>query len=85
MYKFDFDNPLCELVGVYNNDYDMRVPLECKIHPYPLWMTNIKYYNTYLSKEDAIKESLKYTTKHENCVINDVARPIDDGHGYAVK
>lgn len=85
MYKFDFDNPLCELVGVYNNDYDMRVPLECKIHPYPLWITNIKYYNTYLSKEDAIKESLKYTTKHENCVINDVARPIDDGHGYAVR
>lgn len=85
MYKFDFDNPLCELVGVYNNDYDMRVPLECKIHPYPLWMTNVKYYNTYLSKEDAIKESLKYTTKHENCVINDVARPIDDGHGYAVR
>ena len=85
LYKFDFENPLCEMVGVYNNDYNMNVPLECKIHPYPLCMTNIKYYNTYLSKEESCKESLKYTTKHNNCIINDLARPIDDGHGYAVK
>lgn len=85
MYKFDFENPLCEVVGVYNNDYDMRDPLECKIHPYPLWMTNVKYYNEYLSREESIKEALKYTTKRESCVINDLARPIDSGHGYAVR
>lgn len=85
MYKFDFENPLCELIGVYNNDYNMEVSSECKIHPYPLYMTNIKYYNIYLSKEESCKESLKYTTKHNNCIINDLARPIDDGHGYAVK
>lgn len=85
MYKFDFENPLCEVVGVYNNDYDMRDPLECKIHPYPLWMTNVKYYNEYLSREESIKEALKYTTKRESCVINDLARPIDSGHGYTVK
>lgn len=85
MYKFDFENPLCENIGVYNNDYIMREPMECKIHPYPLWMTNIKYYNEYLSREDTIKESLKYTTKRESCIINDLARPIDSGHGYTVK
>lgn len=85
MYKFDFENPVCEMVGVYNNDYDMRLPSVCKIHPYPLWMTNIKYYNTYLSREESIKEVLKYTTKHDNCIINDLSRPIDSGHGYAVR
>lgn len=85
MYKFDFENPLCEITGIYNNDYNMEVSSECKIHPYPLCMTNIKYYNTYLSKEESCKESLKYTTKHNNCIINDLARPIDDGHGYIVK
>lgn len=85
MYRFDFENPVCEQVGIYNNDYDMKDPLPCKIHPYPLFITNIKYYNVYLSREESIKEALKYTTQHENCVINDLARPIDDGHGYAVK
>ena len=30
-------------------------------------------------------ESVKYTTNHKNCVFNDLARPINSGHGYAVK
>lgn len=85
MYKFDFENPVCELVGVYNNDYHMVQSQLCQIHPYPFLMSNVKYYNKYLDKVESIKESVKYTTKHENCVINDLARPIDDGHGYAVK
>ena len=36
-------------------------------------------------KQEAIKESVKYTTQHESCVINDLARKISSGHGYAVK
>ena len=67
------------------NDYIMDTPQRCMIHTYPLCITNIKYYNSYLSKIDAIKESIKYTTKHESCIINDLARQIDSGHGYAVK
>lgn len=85
MYKFDFENPICELVGLYNNDYHMVQPQICQIHSYPFLISNIKYYNVYLDKVESIKESVKYTTKHENCVINDIARPIDDGHGYAVR
>lgn len=85
MYWFDFENPVCELVGEYNNDYDMREPMNCQVHFYPASATNIKYYNRYLSQEEAIKESVKYTTTHDCCVINDVARPINSGHGYAVK
>ena len=34
---------------------------------------------------EALIESIKYSTDHENCVINDIARNINSGHGYAVK
>lgn len=85
MYSFDFENPICELVGEYNNDYHIKQSMECKIHSFPIQMTNIKYYNISLNKEESIKESIKYTTKHESCVINDLARPINSGHGYTIK
>ena len=84
-YHFDFTNPVCELTDVYNNDFILSSPEICKIFPWPLKMTNIKYYNRYLGKEEVIKESLKYITKNEKCVINDLARPILSGHGYDVK
>ena len=85
MYYFDFENPICEITDVYNIDMYMKEPQECQIHAYPIQMTNIKLYNTYLPIEDAIKESIKYTTDHPSCVINDLARPLDNGHGYAVR
>ena len=85
MYWFDFENPVCELIGIYNNDYDIHKEMECKIHSFPLFITNIKYYNKALDKQEAIKESVKYTTQHDNCVINDLARKISSGHGYAVR
>jgi hypothetical protein len=48
-------------------------------------VTNVKLYNTYLDYHESVKESIKYTTKNENCIICDLARPINSGHGYAVK
>ena len=85
MYWFDFENPICEKISIYNNDWVLRGPLPCKVHSYPLLITNIKYYDVYLDKVDSVKESVKYTTKHESCIINDLARPINSGHGYTVK
>ena len=29
--------------------------------------------------------SIKYTTQHPGCVINDVARHFNSGYGYSVK
>lgn len=84
MYYMDFENPI-ELIGSYNNEFIMNEPQLCQVHSYPCNITNIKYYNTYLGKEESIKESIKYTTQHKACVINDLARPINSGHGYAVK
>lgn len=84
-YYFDFENPICELIGKYNNDYIINEPQACQIHSYPSQVTNIKLYNRYLNNEESIKESIKYVTQNERCVINDLARPINAGHGYNVK
>ena len=85
MYYFDVENPLCELVGHYNNDFITKQPESCQVHAYPLFMTNIKLYNKSLDIIESLKEMVKYTTTHENCVINDLARPISSGHGYDVR
>ena len=84
-YYFDFENPICELVGAYNNDYVIDKPQQCQIHSYPAQVTNIKLFNNYLDNQESIKESIKYITQSEKCIINDLSRPIDAGHGYVVK
>ena len=83
MYWWDFESPVTYLA----NTYDMELELEesCQVHAWPLSMSNIKYYRGWMSDEDILKECIKYTTNHEQCVINDLARPLSDGHGYAVK
>lgn len=85
MYWFDFENPIYNESTTYDNDLCTSIELPCQIHAYPIQLTNIKYYNEYLSNEEAIKESIKYTTTNLNCVIADTARQIYSGHGYAVK
>jgi hypothetical protein len=85
MYYFDYEHPVCELTGSYNDDMDIKKPMECQIHAYPVTLTNVKYYNAYMDIEESVKESIKYVTNHEACVINDLARPLDSGHGYAVR
>jgi hypothetical protein len=85
MYKFDFsvieENGVC----AYNNDNITEKQSEVIVMGYPFNMTNIKLYNTYLSNEQAIKESMKYTTTNKACIFNDLARPLDTGLGYSPK
>lgn len=85
MYWFDFENPIYSKISNYNNDLCMNEPLPCQIHSYPVQLTNIKYYNKYLDDKETFTEAIKYSTSHENCIINDLARPLFTGHGYAVK
>ena len=100
MYWWDFEHPITASVDNFNNYFsesyqvggtkneyndDWSIEGECVIHPWPIAMTNIKYYRGVMNIEDILKESIKYTTNHEQCVINDLARPILDGHGYAVR
>lgn len=87
MYKFDLsiieENGSCE----YNNDNISEKQQEVLLigNENLLKITNIKLINKYLNKEQAIKESLKYTTTYEGCVFNDLARPLDTGEGYSIK
>ena len=85
MYWFDFENPVCSIVTDYDNNLSMPYEMPCQVHAYPLQLTNIKYYNTQLNDEELLNESVKYTTNHKNCIINDVARHLTTGIGYAVK
>ena len=84
MYSFDFENPVHQLTSIYNNDYNQQ-NIDVQLHTYPFLSTNFKVYNRTLSKEEQIKESIKYTTTHESCIVNDLARLIEEGFGYAVK
>ena len=59
--------------------------MECQIHPYPAQVTNVKLYNRCLGFEESIKESIKYVTQDDRCIINDLARPINAGRGYVVR
>lgn len=85
LYWFDFENPVDVKINAFNDDYNIKTPMTCSVKGYPVEMTNIKYYNKYLDKEEALKEMMKYTTTHPCCVINDIARPIEIDHGYAVR
>ena len=85
MYWFDFENPICTVVTDYNTELSSSCEMPCQVHAYPLQLTNIKYYNVYLDDKEMVLEAVRYTTNHKSCVFNDVARPINSGHGYAVK
>ncbi len=84
MYWFD-EKPACELSTDYNPDFETNKEESGILQTYPCMITNIKLYNRDLGLDDAIKESIKYTTTHKACVINDLARKITDGLGYQVK
>ena len=84
-YWFDTDEPIVELVESYNNDYIVSREQLCQVHGWPLKLSNIKLYNKELSREEAIMESLKYTTTHSACVFADLARPTNSGQGFDVK
>jgi hypothetical protein len=85
MYWFDFENPICSETAQFDDDLCMQHKMPCQVHAYPLQLTNVKYYDTYLDDKTITTESIKYTTDHINCVINDLSRQIFSGHGYAVK
>lgn len=85
-YWWDFENKSGEAyegVGQANDDWSIEG--ECIIHGWPVSISDIKYYRNAMDMEDILKESIKYTTNDERCIINDLARPVLDGHGYAVK
>ena len=85
MSGFDFTNPILSETMPYNNDFSSKKPLPIFIFGSNVYATNFKVYNCEISEEDAIRESVKYTTNHENCLINDLARPFLGEVGFPVR
>lgn len=85
MYEFDFS--IIEEKGSCTYDMDNESTKEAQIalSGFPFEITNLKVYNSYLSPKNTIKESLKYTTTNKSCILNDVARPLNEGYGYSPK
>ena len=82
---------MCELrykegkVTSYDDRFDIKSKASIEVSPWPLMMTNIKLFDSQMSKEDIFAESNKYTTTNPHCVLNDLARPIDAGQGFNVR
>lgn len=84
-YWFDLERPVAQLTGSYNNDYIIESEQPCQVHAWPIGITNVKLFSRAMSEDEAIKETLKYTTTDERCVFADLARPLNTGRGYAVR
>lgn len=84
-WYYDFTSPLRESVGAYNNDYstDCGVPVSCS--PYPVRIGYVKLFKTYMDNKRLAIEATKYSTTEDDCLINDLARPILSDHGYNVR
>ena len=85
MYSFDFANPYADITTAYNDDFRSKEALPIFVRGTDIKMTNFKVYNRALSHEEALKESVKYSTNHPNCLIDDLARPFMGGAGFAVR
>lgn len=73
------------VVGVYCNDYSQNTPKNISIYPFPILITNFKVYKTHVPIEEMKYEMLKYSTKHEDILINDNCIPLDNGFGSNAK
>jgi hypothetical protein len=84
MYWFN-SKPCFSDMSLYNLDFQAKEKQECFIQAFPTYMTNIKLFDRDLGENDALKEAIKYTTQNKSCIINDLARHFNDGHGYSVR
>lgn len=82
---YHFDRTIQGVTGPYENDWRQHKEVGITLSAFPLAITNIRIFNRFMSIEDAIKNSFKYTTDNKDCILNDVARPVDSGEGYPVK
>ena len=85
MYKFDFENPVYNSSSPYDNDYIIEEKTTIVLTPGTNIVSNLKIYDTNLDNGGASRESIKYLTSNEHCVLNDVSRTIEAPYGYSVR
>lgn len=69
----------------YSDIYICPNKTNIKASPFPVKLTNIKVLEGSVSSEELFKESMKYTTNSEKCLINDCARPLSGRQGFSVR
>ncbi len=84
-WSFDFNKPVGERTNPYNNDYSTDCGSQVSISPYPVGIGYFKLFNEYLDAKQTAVEGAKYSTTVDNCVINDLARPVYGDRGYNVR
>lgn len=85
MMRFDFSTPSESVSYAYDSELVVDSKTPVLLRPCALHIQYMKLYNEVLDERDMIAEACKYTTNDERCVINDVARQVDSGYGFAVK
>lgn len=63
----------------------MKEKTPVDVHPLFCDFTNFKLYEQPLHDKEALEESIKYTTTNKDCVINDLARPMEGPFGFEVR
>lgn len=84
-WSFDFKNPIVEHTDTYNNDYSTDCGTTVSISPYPVGIGYFKLFNRYLDQKETAVEGAKYSTTADDCIINDLVRPIYGDRGYNVR
>lgn len=84
-WLYDFTTPLGGSVEAYNDDYSTDCGVSVEVHPYPVRIGYFKLFNSYLDGKRVAMEATKYSTTVDDCLINDLARPILSDHGYNVR
>ena len=83
MYQVQFNG--AHETKIYNIEYECKTPQEIILYASPLSIGYFKVFDTYMTKEEYVKEALKYGTTSEHCILNDVARPFEGSFGFEVK
>lgn len=84
-WYYDFTDPMYSGTESYDDDYSMDCGANIAVSPYPIRIGYFKLYNTYLDGKRLAVEATKYTTTEDDCVVNDLARPVVSDHGYNVR
>ena len=83
MYQVQFNGT--HETKIYDMEYECKTPQEITLYASPLSIGYFKVFDTYMIKEEYVKEALKYGTTSEHCILNDVARPFEGSFGFEVK
>lgn len=86
MWYFDFDNPICNEVGVYNTEYSTSKPVDIILRGCSgVSVAGLKIFNQAIDLNELQCEAIKYTTNNKKCMVNDCVKPWPEMLGFSPK